>query len=200
MDMVAELRDLLRRADEPGPYVLVGHSYGGLLMRLFAYHHRDEVAGLVLVDSMHEDQFEVFGPLFPPPAPDDPEQLKSIRAFWTTGWRDPASTTEGIDFLTSQREGHQVTSLDDLPLRVMTAGTYLHMPGVPDVARPHLQSLWRGLQGRLAGLSRNVAVTQLDASGHFIQRDDPAAIVSVIRDLVAQVRKPPQSAAVVRTD
>ena len=48
--IVEELRLLLDRAGVPGPYILVGHSFGGLTTRLFAARYPDEVAGLVLVD------------------------------------------------------------------------------------------------------------------------------------------------------
>jgi len=51
-------RQLLRRTGVPGPYVLVGHSVGGLLIRTYAAAHPDEVAGLVLVDSTHPDQLD----------------------------------------------------------------------------------------------------------------------------------------------
>ena len=50
-----ELHDALGRADIKPPYVLVGHSYGGLVVRTFAQRYPDEVAGMVLVDSSHED-------------------------------------------------------------------------------------------------------------------------------------------------
>jgi pimeloyl-ACP methyl ester carboxylesterase len=55
--MVEELHTLLATAEVPGPYVLVGHSFGGLLVRLYAARHPQEVAGLVLIDSAHEDQY-----------------------------------------------------------------------------------------------------------------------------------------------
>ncbi|HWZ18995.1 MAG TPA: alpha/beta hydrolase, partial [Ktedonobacteraceae bacterium] len=54
--IVTELHTLLARAGVPGPYVLVGHSSGGLIMRLYASTYLEQVAGLVLVDSAHEDQ------------------------------------------------------------------------------------------------------------------------------------------------
>jgi pimeloyl-ACP methyl ester carboxylesterase len=55
--MVEELRRLLANAEVPGPYVLVGHSFGGLLVQLYAARYPQEVAGLVLVDSAHEQQY-----------------------------------------------------------------------------------------------------------------------------------------------
>jgi len=52
---VYELHTALRNAGEKGPYVLVGHSLGGLLVRIYASQYPKEVAGMVLVDSTHED-------------------------------------------------------------------------------------------------------------------------------------------------
>jgi pimeloyl-ACP methyl ester carboxylesterase len=53
-DTVADLHALLQAARVPGPYVLVGHSLGGLYARLYAATYPDEVAGMVLVDAMSE--------------------------------------------------------------------------------------------------------------------------------------------------
>lgn len=53
--LINDLHELLRRSGENGPYVLVGHSLGGLLVRRYAMTYRSEVAGLVFVDSAHED-------------------------------------------------------------------------------------------------------------------------------------------------
>lgn len=51
-------RDLLRSLGLPGPYLLVGHSVGGLLVRAFAANHPEDTAGIVLVDSSHPDQLD----------------------------------------------------------------------------------------------------------------------------------------------
>jgi pimeloyl-ACP methyl ester carboxylesterase len=56
--MVAELHALLMNANIPGPYVLAGHSTGGMLVRLYANTCPADVAGRVLVDAQHEDPFE----------------------------------------------------------------------------------------------------------------------------------------------
>ena len=63
-----DLHALLDAAGVPGPYVLVGHSFGGYVNRVFAHLYRDEVAGLVLVDSLHSAEWKN-------PAP---EQLRMI--------------------------------------------------------------------------------------------------------------------------
>jgi pimeloyl-ACP methyl ester carboxylesterase len=57
--MVWELRTLLDRADVQPPYVLVGHSYGGMLARLFAFTYPLEVVGIVLDEGLHESDMRV---------------------------------------------------------------------------------------------------------------------------------------------
>lgn len=52
-----DLRKLLMQLELEPPYILVGHSYGGMIMRLFASEYPEEVAGIILVDSTHEQRF-----------------------------------------------------------------------------------------------------------------------------------------------
>jgi pimeloyl-ACP methyl ester carboxylesterase len=70
-NMVDELHMLLHKAEIPAPYVLVGHSLGGINARLYASKYPNEVSGIVLVDAAHEDQMEKL----PPP----PGQNKLIK-------------------------------------------------------------------------------------------------------------------------
>jgi pimeloyl-ACP methyl ester carboxylesterase len=56
--ITSELHTLLANADIPGPYVLVGHSVGGHYARVYADRYPEEIAGMVLVDSSHPEQFE----------------------------------------------------------------------------------------------------------------------------------------------
>lgn len=70
--LTAELRALLAKLGQSPPYVLAAHSFGGLLARYYAGHFPDEVAGLVLVDTSHEDQYA--------PLPDFERVVKQ------TGW------------------------------------------------------------------------------------------------------------------
>jgi pimeloyl-ACP methyl ester carboxylesterase len=65
--IVGELRVALARAGVAPPYVLVGHSFGGQNMRLYASRHPADVAGLVLVDASHPDLARRFAAILTPP-------------------------------------------------------------------------------------------------------------------------------------
>ncbi len=75
-----ELNTLLNATGLPGPYVLVGHSFGGYVNRAYAYLYRDRVAGMVLVDSVHPAEWKQ----------PTPEQLRMIEAglryAWIAAW------------------------------------------------------------------------------------------------------------------
>jgi pimeloyl-ACP methyl ester carboxylesterase len=73
-EIVSELHALLAAANEKPPYILVGHSFGGYNVRLFADRYLDEVAGIVLVDSSHEDQDSII-------ASESPNAAAQWRAF-----------------------------------------------------------------------------------------------------------------------
>ncbi len=60
--VVDELHTLLKNASIEGPYIMVGHSTGGMLVRLYAHSYPSEVAGMVLVDAQHEEQFSRLSP------------------------------------------------------------------------------------------------------------------------------------------
>jgi pimeloyl-ACP methyl ester carboxylesterase len=185
LTMVDELNALLEATRTRGPYLLVGHSFGGLLMRLFASAKSSSVYGLVLVESMHRRQFEVLGPAFPDPSPSDAQALVRMRAFWAGGWRDPNSTVEHIDFKRSFAEDQAVTSLGNLPLFAISAASSLNIPFITDAsARQRLQLLWDELQADLSHLSDNRRTVHLEKSGHFVQRDDPDSIVMAIEALL----------------
>jgi len=63
-NIVKELHTLLTNAGIAGPYVLVGHSMGGVYMRLYAHNYPDDVVGMVLVESSHEEQISRFPEAF----------------------------------------------------------------------------------------------------------------------------------------
>jgi pimeloyl-ACP methyl ester carboxylesterase len=79
-NIVRELRHMLMQAGIPPPYVLVGHSFGGLVVRHFASEHPEEVVGVVLVDAMRTEDW-------PPVNPTQSPLLE--RGLWLTGMAVP---------------------------------------------------------------------------------------------------------------
>lgn len=63
-NIVEELHTMLKHAGAQGPYILVGHSFGGLIMQLFASKYSNEAAGVILVDSVHENAMNVIPQIF----------------------------------------------------------------------------------------------------------------------------------------
>ena len=165
---------MLREAGEAPPYVMVGHSFGGLIVSLVAATFPAEVSGLVLVDSSHEDQMArmaaVTGPPPPPPATPPPGAAPPPPA----GLRFP-------DFAEAVRAARFRT---DLPLVVLTAARPLPDPDLTTIA-----PLWLEMQRELASRSSKSSHVVLDNAGHFIQRDAPDAVVDAIRKLVLEARR-----------
>ncbi|MEZ4667934.1 MAG: alpha/beta hydrolase [Anaerolineae bacterium] len=190
-DLTNDLHALLSAAGIPRPVVLVGHSLGGLIVRLYAHQHPHDVAGLVLVDPMHEDQFERIGPKFYRPFPGEPAGLTQFRNFWTTDWRDPAKNSEGVDFVASQAEARAIDTLGDLPMLVLTAGAYLHDVPPQPAAQPtaaRLQRLWSEMHHELMQQTSNATHILVESSGHFVQREQPEVITVAIRQMLDIVR------------
>jgi pimeloyl-ACP methyl ester carboxylesterase len=181
-DMVADLRALLHNASIPAPYVLVGNSLGGMNARLYAYQHPEEVAGLVLVDGSHQDQFTRSVEALPEPEPNSPDSHKGFYRFWAGGgWRDPANNPENVDFVRSREQLRAIHSLGELPVVVLASEVFLQDTPARPEAGPRLHEMWQDLQRDLANLSSKGIYSVVEGSGHFIQRDRPEVVVDAIR-------------------
>lgn len=190
-DMVADLRALLHNAGIPSPYILVGQSLGGMNARLYAHRHPDEVAGLVLVDGSHQDQFARIGEGLPVPQVGATDAHRGFYRFWAEGgWRDPANNPESVDFIESGEQLRAIDSLGDLPMAVLVSETFLmDGPTETEEARTRLQAWWQELQRDLAGLSTGSTYRVIKGSGHFIQHDRPDVVVEAIHEVVETVRR-----------
>lgn len=169
--VVEELRALLQARNLPPPYVLVGHSLGGLYMQLFARKHPSEVAALVLVDSTHPDQVKGAG------NPENwPTWLKVV-------FRATSSDTAKQELAALDATGNQVSNLPvdpSVPVWVLSA---LHATGAPsaladdaDRKRADIAHLYPG--------STQVWVD----SGHGIPLEKPEAVVGAVREAVWAAR------------
>jgi Alpha/beta hydrolase family len=157
-----ELHSLLEGASISPPYVVVAHSYGGFVGRLFAATYAQETAGLVLIDSSHEDEIEPYRRFYGNAAQGD--------------WVDGGDLID-ID---ATRRALRTTARDygDMPLAIVKAGTYEDVLTV---------ALWNRTQADLATLSSNSVFVQAQG-GHFVMDDDPAVLLAAIRAVVAGAR------------
>ncbi len=183
-DMARDLHTLLVNANVPGPYILVGHSLGGYHVRLFASQYPDEVAGMVLVDSSHPDQWSQITAVLPPESPDEPSSLKEFRTV------PPASLPEKMDILASAVQVRATESLGDLPLVVLSHSPTAHVFSnlSPEVAEK-VEQVWQNLQNDLAGLSSNSTHIIATKAGHYISVDEPQLVIDAILKIINEVKK-----------
>jgi pimeloyl-ACP methyl ester carboxylesterase len=182
-EKVDDLHRLLDVADVDGPYVLVGHSLGGMLARLYASEHRDDVAGVVLVDSSSPEQGERELAALPPRRAGESQALSQLRSdLADTNFPNP----EGVHWGKSAAQVRG-SSLEGLPLIVITAGLQ-EGPSIPFEDR--LARVWASLQSDLAALSTNAIHVVATNSGHFVQAlaGQPEIVLAAIREVVAAAR------------
>jgi len=204
--VATDLHNLLANAHIPGPYVVVGHSTGGVYARIFAARYPDEVAGMVLLDSQpnealsgglpdYPSQYNVLRratALFPSVARIGLFQLVNRfagdplpvpvrdeeRAVVSTGNLNRIQRDEFAELPATLKEAAELTTLGDRPLIVVTA--------VKGAAAG-----WLPLQDRLAGLSTNSVHRLLPDTDHpsvIHEKVGAAAASQAILDVVASVR------------
>jgi len=166
--IVNELHQALTNARVPGPYVLAGHSFGGLNVRLFASEYPKEVVGLVLIDASHEDQYQRLAALLPP---DEKEKYL---------WHEGGGNTEGVDLLTSAKQVH-AAPLPNIPLVVLSAAQ-------ASAKTPQARQVHDELQASLVNLTPQGKQIIAERSGHFIQEQQPELVISVIREMISTIQ------------
>lgn len=188
LQLVDDLHSLLQASRLEGPYLLVGHSLGALVCRLYAQQYRHEVAGLVFIDGPHPEQGKRF-----------------TAALMEMGWQRhelvqpiltmargvaPELHPEGLDFAQSLAEVDQTQTFGDLPLVVLSASKPPEeaWPDLPIQAARALTRTWDAMQGELPTLSTKGVHVITNRSGHYIQRDEPELVVETIRQVVRAIR------------
>jgi pimeloyl-ACP methyl ester carboxylesterase len=186
-----ELHTLLVNGGETGPYVLVGHSFGALVARVFAAAYGDEVAGVVLVDggnpAIRSDRFPAEGlarmdeeitfmqmapwlarlGVFrfagnpPPLLPPTQQEMAAAHYGSTALWASLLAEAQGLAQSDAQAEA--AGSLGDRPLGIVLATEAWLTPDAPaDEAR----RVYNALQSELAALSTNSRVWLVEGADH----------------------------------
>jgi len=215
---VKELHTLLVNANIQGPYVLVGHSLGGMLVRVYAHTYPDEVIGMVLVDSEHEEQYERL-PGAKSSIPDLVRQFRMLGVLSSTGimalapqaiprqglpdevfaqhqviWATTGFFTTAVAEMNAMLESTaevralQIANFGNLPLSVLTAGVYYPNPAQSDAENQQFREEWQAMQSRLAALSSNSKQVIAEQSHHNIQHDQPDLVINAILEIVDELR------------
>jgi len=165
--IVEELRALLAYEGYAPPYVLVGHSFGGTYMELFAKAHPDEVIGAVLVDPRHRDFL----------ATCEAAELDNC------GIPEPLLETQGASTIAEYHayplgsdEIRAAGTFGTYPVRVLTATDH--------PVSPARELLWKRMLGELAAEASNGEQIIVPGAGHYIQLDRPDVVVQAILEML----------------
>ena len=194
-DAVADLHALLSAAGVAGPYVLVGHSYGGLIVRLYASTYPEDVSGLVLVDALTEGLQDA----------ETPEQWAIQRKLMEGDIRESLALYPALERIDPDRSFDQVRAappLRPLPLIVLSADRPWG-PQVPSMIAAGVlpadvppdfgyvtDAAQKQAQERLAKLVPNAKHITNTNSGHEIHKEQPQLVIDAIREVVEAVRNP----------
>jgi len=204
-----ELHGLLHAAGVAPPYILVGHSFGGFNVRLFASHYRSETSGMVLVDSGHPDQpkrmpqqlkmnaeyvrqlklLQFTEPIGIPRLLGDCGDSAAIRAAECT-FNDIRESTAELEMTgESASEVGASGDLGDTALIVISHDTGRRSPGLPEELDKARNRVWAQMQEELSHLSTNGMLVIAKGSGHYVQNQRPEIVIEAIHDVVIRARE-----------
>ena len=187
-----ELNLLINKAEIPGPFVLVGHSFGGFTARYLAAKFPKNVVGLVLVDSSHPDQIYRLSALDKVKQKSlvtgrknlPPEDLSEFERKWYFLNSSRKATLAQMGELKYFKESaYQVKHsgpIKDIPVAVLSRG----IGQLPELSGVSLENEWQDMQKDLLKLSRNSWHLIVADSGHEIHKEAPNHIVENILKVV----------------
>ncbi|MGO9607443.1 MAG: alpha/beta fold hydrolase [Candidatus Binataceae bacterium] len=207
-ERVAELHTLLTNAHVDGPYVMVGHSYGGALMRLFVHNYPQDIAGLVLVESseegfaaepvaktylatngnalenrIRESRFGLVRFELRKSSPLE-RAASSSPAFW----KETFDENNSMNRMAEEMKGTEAPGeFGGLPLVVIRRGQSNH-ENVSGMTPEQFEQKWQAAQERLVKLSTNSDLIVAWESGHNVEFTQPDLIVAQIDRVVTAVR------------
>jgi pimeloyl-ACP methyl ester carboxylesterase len=191
--VVADLHAMLRAAMVPGPYVLVGHSLGGMFVRLYAATYPDEVVGLVEVDAWYEGLKDLLSPAdweaYVRLNSTVPVELAGNPEFEALGF-----AYETIDFAAASAT--MTRAAEARPLRPMPVAILAH--GEPfglneeqlGFSPDALEVAWRAAQEQLATLTPTAHFVVAKESAHYVQLQQPDLVIDTVHKVVDAVRNP----------
>lgn len=166
--IVEDLRTLLEVRGFAPPYVLVGHSFGGTYMELFAKAYPEEVVGLVLVDPRHRD--------FTTACADAGLQGCTIPDSIVATL--PRVQIAEFEAFADASEEIGTRAFGPFPVRVLTATSHPWSGAI--------EALWQSMLGSLAAEAEDGEQIVFEGAGHFLQTERPHEVAREILDLLPE--------------
>ncbi|MDP5280421.1 alpha/beta hydrolase [Sphingomonas sp. DG1-23] len=189
-DAAADLHAALAKAKVPGPYLLAGHSIGGLHTLVFAARYPGETAGLVLISSTHPDQMTRWLSLLPPAAVGEEKAVTEARSFLTMMIADPTKNEEKLNFTASAAQARELKTLGARPVIVATHSPRFRMvPGLSEPLAIKLEAATQQMQKQFLSLSSNARQNIAATAGHGLPHEAPDFVVDNILQAVALARR-----------
>jgi pimeloyl-ACP methyl ester carboxylesterase len=211
--MAADLHALLRAASIPPPYVLVGHSIGGVIARRFYAQKPGLTAGILLIDSSHENQAKRFDAAHWRKGTFAHARVIAARQARVLGARRlavrlglapdlKADLGSGVPpeyedaeraIMLSTRQRRTMVREMLMMVRLRDAPPHLHTVPLTVLTAlkkhdPALLAAWLQMQDELAALSSDSVHVMARDAGHYVHLDDPDIVIQAIRDLVRRCR------------
>ena len=173
-----DFHNVLKTIGEPGPYVVVGHSFGGAQAIAFASLFADDVTGIVLIDAS-----PTTWPAAACSVADDGSDMAAMMRASCTGAFLPTGNSERIDVAAAFAEVAEIAPFGSLPMAVITATDRdLADMTAPEVA--HLTEVWNQGQQDWMALSTASHLVSVDHTGHHIEIDQPGVVINEITRLL----------------
>ena len=179
-----DLHYMIDKLDVPKPYILVGHSYGVGVTRLYADQFRDDLGGLVLLEGQHPDildeQMKVLTGA-------DLERLKRM----SSGRPEPEQKITEADYMfVTLEQRKKIGILEDIPCTVVTAGAHRERgipPGFSEEGREKLLTLGLEMKTRLVEDIPGAEHVILENLSHMLHLEDPQPIIDIIKEMIEDV-------------
>ncbi len=186
MSAVEDLHRLAEAAHFARPFVLAGHSTGGLIIRMYAHRFPREVAGMVLIDALPDGldrhltpaQYATFLRL----NTEKQKRFESYKGYETIPFESAFAELRRLDVRMPLRP---------MPLAVLSRGLPVTLPtkSIPKGFSQAFEGAWRAQQGSLVKLEPAAHQIIAARSEHYIMLEQPNLIIRAIRDIVDAVRK-----------
>ncbi|MGP3779569.1 alpha/beta fold hydrolase [Halanaerobium saccharolyticum] len=172
IDIVQDLTKIVDNRSLGPPYILVGHSFGGLLSRLFASINPENIAGMVLIDAAPVNKEVVFENIL------TGKQKEQIIKYL----KNPSLNSEKVDKIKTYKQILKHKKKFDFPLTIIIRGlAKCYGPNWPE---DKLLEIEQELQLDYKQLSENSKTVIAEKSGHYIHKDQPELVINEIKEMV----------------